>query len=365
MKIESIIIQNFRCFGPDKTTIELESGVTAFVGGNGAGKTAVLQALSRLFGVTSGQRTVRPRDFYLSPDQKELQSGTSLSVEVIFSFPELENLEGDAIDAAVPEFFLQMAASSPGAPLKARIKLKATWTDNGTPDGVVDEDIRWIRTLDDNFSWDECERVEGVERGSIQLVYLPATRDAATQVTSLLKGRLWQAAKWSDKFRKTSARSAEVIQKRFEREGPARFILERLLRRWSQVHEADTDTTPILRLFENRFGELVRNANFAFHPDEAGQERDLTELSDGQRSLFHISLTAATLEVERDAFAFTGEESLFDQEKLRRQHMTVLAIEEPENCGRHFFSRVLLLSHVKLVSCHRPKLYFQAIRRLS
>lgn len=345
MKIERISIQNFRCFGQRPTTIDLDGGVTAFVGGNGSGKTAVFQALSRLFGVTTGQRIVRRRDFHLAPDQQDLQSGASLSVEVIFSFPELEGLDEEAAEDAVPEFFMQMAASAPGAPLKARMKLRAVWTDDGTPDGSVDEDIRWITTLDDDFEWDECKRIRAVERGSIQLIYVPAARDAATQVTSLLKGRLWQAAKWSQQFRDRSARSAKDIQEGFEREAPAQFVIERLARRWKQVHQADTDTTPILRLVESRFEELVRKAEFAFYPDEAGQERELADLSDGQRSLFHLALTAATLEVEKDAFALPARESSFEQEKLRRAYLTLLAIEEPENSLSPFFlSRIIAQS---------------------
>lgn len=76
-----------------------------------------------------------------------------------------------------------MAASAPGAPLKVRIRLEATWTDDGTPDGSIDEDIRWVTTLDGDFEWEECKRLQPVERGSIQLMYLPATRDAARFVT--------------------------------------------------------------------------------------------------------------------------------------------------------------------------------------
>lgn len=342
MKIESVSIRNFRCFGPRGTKIKLEGCVTAFVGGNGSGKTAVFLALSRLFGVTSAQRTVRRQDFHLPADQQVLQSGETLSIEVLFSFPELEGLDEDAIEDAVPEFFLQMAASAPGAPLKARMRLQATWTDDGTPDGSIEEDLRWITTLDDDFEWVDCKRVQAVERGSIQLIYVPAARDAAGQVTALLKGRLWQAAKWSDRFRNGSAENAQKIQRQFEREKPARFVIERLSRRWKQVHEADTDTTPVLRLVENRFEELVRKAEFAFFPDEAGQERALADLSDGQRSLFHIALTATTLEVEKDVFAQPAEESSFDQEKLRRTGLTFLAIEEPENSLSPFFlSRIV------------------------
>jgi putative ATP-dependent endonuclease of the OLD family len=343
MKIEKVSIKNFRCFGPRGTKIKLESGVTAFVGGNGSGKTAVFQALSRLFGITPAQRTVRRRDFYLPADQHELQSGATLSLEVLFSFPELGSLDEDAAEDAVPEFFLQMAASAPGAPLKARMRLQATWVDDGTPDGSIDEDLRWIATLDDDFEWDDCKRVQAVERGSIQLIYVPAARDAVGQVTALLKGRLWQAAKWSDGFRERSAVSARNIQRQFEREAPAQFIIERLSNRWTQVYEADTDTTPVLRLVESRFEELVRKAEFALSPDEAGQERSLADLSDGQRSLFHIALMAATLEVEKDVFAQPADESSFDQEKLRRTCLTFLAIEEPENSLSPFFlSRIVV-----------------------
>jgi predicted ATP-dependent endonuclease of OLD family len=66
VKIESLSIENFRCFGPKPTKIDFETGVTAFVGGNGSGKTAAFQALSRLCGVTEAQRTVRRQDFHLA-----------------------------------------------------------------------------------------------------------------------------------------------------------------------------------------------------------------------------------------------------------------------------------------------------------
>ena len=92
---------------------------------------------------------------------------------------------------------------------------------------------------------------------------------------------------------------ATMIPEQFQNESPAQFVLERLKRRWKQVHEADTDSTPVLRLIEHRFEEFVRKADFAFYPDEAGQERSLAELSDGQRSLFHIALTAASSVLER------------------------------------------------------------------
>ena len=345
MKIEEIHIKNFRCFGPKGAKIKLESCVTAFVGGNGSGKTATFQALSRLFGVTTADRSLRRQDFHLPSNSRELVSGASLSIEVLFKFPELVGLEEDEAEDAVPEFFIQMAASAPGSPLKARMRLEATWIDDGTPDGSIDEDLRWITTLDEDFEWEECKRVQAVERASIQLIYIPAARDAAAQVTALLKGRLWQAARWSDEFRISTEERTQEIHKLFEQEKPTEFIIKRLTKRWRQVHEADTDSTPALRLVAGRFEELVRKAEFAFSPDEAGQERSLADLSDGQRSLFHIALTAATLEVEKEVFARAAEGVPFEYEKLRRTSLTILAIEEPENSLSPFFlSRIVTLA---------------------
>lgn len=362
MKIERIKLQNFRCFGYEAVELNFEEVLTTLVGGNGSGKTAVLQAVSRLFGTSSAQRSVQRRDFHIPVDRQELQSGDSLFVEAVLAFPELAEQDGSPLDA-VPEFFNQMAASGAGQPLKARLRLQATWTDDGTLEGAIEEDIRWIRVLDDNFEWGDCSRVQAVERSSIQFIYLPANRDATTQVTALLKGRLWQAAKWSAEFRDASSDNAGQIQSSFEEEEPSKALLERLSRRWRQVHEADTDSQPRLRLIENRFEELVRKAEFTFAPDEEGQERRLSELSDGQRSLFHIALTAATLETEREAFALPADDSSFEQDKLRRVHLTILAIEEPENSLSPFFlSRIIkqareigaLSSAQVLLSSHSP-----------
>ncbi|MEE4013455.1 AAA family ATPase [Roseibium sp. FZY0029] len=341
MKIETISVRNFRCFGPEWMEVSLQEQVTAFVGGNGSGKTALFQALSRLFGVTRTDRTVTKKDFHIAHDEEELPDGRALEIECLLGFPELDE-EEDEDAPAVPDFFNHMAASGPDEPLKARIRLVARWIEDGTPDGTVEEDIRWITTLGNEFEWDTFPKVSAVDRASIQVVYVPALRNAADRVTELLKGRLWRAALWSSDLGARATEGAELIQNQFDQEAPSNFIIERLTHRWQQVYEGDTDTIPNLRLIESRIEELVRRAEFVFHPDEAGRNRILADLSDGQRSLFHIALTAATLETEQAALALAAAESPFDQEKLRRTHLTVLAIEEPENSLSPFFlSRIV------------------------
>lgn len=344
MKIEKIRLKNFRCFGDEVVELKFEDVLTTLVGGNGSGKTAVLQAVSRLFGTSSAQRTIQRRDFHIPADQQELPTGAQLFIEAIFAFPEQSEEENSPFNG-VPEFFNAMSVSGMGKPLHARIRLQATWTDDGTPEGTIEEEIRWIVSSTDDFSWEECRRVQAAERSSIQFIYLPANRDATTQVTSLLKGRIWQAARWSEKFKDSAFKKANQIQISFKQEKAAKFLLNRISHRWQQVHEADTDSEPCLRLIENSFEELVRKAEFTFKPDEAGREHRLSELSDGQRSLFHIALTAATLETEQDAFVLSADKSCFEQDKLRRVYLTILAIEEPENSLSPFFlARIINLA---------------------
>ena len=64
MKIASITLRNFRRFGDSPTTVELAEDITALVGANGSGKTALLTALNRLFGTTQNMRTMRRSDFH-------------------------------------------------------------------------------------------------------------------------------------------------------------------------------------------------------------------------------------------------------------------------------------------------------------
>ena len=339
MKLERLTVSNFRCFGSGPTRIKFEQDVTAFVGSNGSGKTAVFAALGRLFGVTVAQRTVVKSDFHVPPELAGVATGTRLAIDCVLGFPGLAKGEDDV---AVPEVFSHMAVSGPDEPLKVRIRLEATWTDDTTPGGAVEEDIRWVASLDDDVDWAKCRKVAALERSFIQLVYVPANRNAFDQVTALLKGRLWRAARWSGEMSEAATETAGRLQERFDAEAPSRFITERLEKRWNQVHRGDSAARPALRLLENRLEDLVRQAEFVFLPDASGQARNLYELSDGQRSLFHIALTAATLEIERDALSEAPAEDAFDRERLRRTYLTLLAIEEPENSLSPFFlSRIM------------------------
>lgn len=360
MNISSLTLINFRCFGATSTNINLEQGLTCLIGNNASGKTAVFQALNRLFGIGTANRRIVKEDFHICTDEQALLSGSTLVLDAVFSFPELESVDNDLEAKSVPEFFNQMLVGEPNASPKARMQLRATWIDDGTPDGSIEEELRWLNSLDDGFSWDDCRRVQPAERATIQLIYVPAKRDASTQIAALLKSRLWRAAKWSVDLKQKSQKGAGDIQACFEQEAPTQLINQSIQKKWQELNATATYTKPSIRLLDSSFQQLIREAEFIFSPDEAGNERPVSALSDGQRSLFHLALTASTLEAEREA-AKTAQ--AFDVDKLLQVHLTLLAIEEPENNLSPFFlARIMqLASEIAalqgaqvLVSSHSP-----------
>jgi putative ATP-dependent endonuclease of OLD family len=341
--IESLTLMNFRCFGPEPVTIELDAVLTVMVGANGTGKSATFEALARLFGVTAEQRRIRPDDFHVPIDEEDVPATRELSIDVVMAFPELGNDDEDETDDsnAVPEFFRQMAADERGE-LKCRFRLEATWTDDACVDGTVTEEVRVVHTLDSEYAEDEWSPLRPLDRARIQMIYVPAARDGARHVTAFLRGRLWRAAQWSDELKAVVDEASDTLTDQFRSEAVVRTVERALARRWQDLHQAVTDANPIFRPVDRDFAQIVSKAQLVFEPTETGRERLADQLSDGQRSLLHIALAAATLDVE--AMITSGaKEDEFDVEQARVPSLTLLVVEEPENgLSPYFLSRIVL-----------------------
>jgi putative ATP-dependent endonuclease of OLD family len=339
MYLERLVVTNFRCFGSQSQTVAFGSGMTAFVGANGSGKTALMQALLRLFGVTNEQRRVRRQDFHIPAAETNAPSQRTFSIEAILAFPELEGDDAQAV-AAVPEFFHQMAADEEGQ-LKCRLRLEATWADDGSLEGAIDQKFWAIRTLAAQYEESQCSEIKPSDRGRVQIIYVPAVRDGASQVAAFLRGRLWRAIAWSEAVKTVLSDSGQTLNETFRDEPAVDVIATALEKRWQEIHSAGTDSTPSFRPVDLRLQEFIRKVEIVFEPDEAGRERSLEELSDGQRSLFHLAMMAATLDVEAGIVAGTTA-AAFQQGAAVLPALTMIAVEEPENNLAPFYlSRII------------------------
>jgi ABC-type cobalamin/Fe3+-siderophores transport system ATPase subunit len=338
MYVESVTLRNFRCFADPGVRVELQSDLTAFIGNNGTGKTAACQALQRLFGITSDERTVRVDDFHVPADETDAPDERSLSIEAVLAFPELKT--GGGYAAGIAGFFTHVAADASGE-LKCRILLQSTWTADGTVDGTVETTISAISTFEETFTEQQMHALSAADRSRIQFVYVPASRDGARQVTTFLRGRLWRAARWSDELREEVRKSAESVGIRFHEEEATKAVEAAVRERWQELHGAGTHSTPRFHPLETEVEELLRAAELTFEPDRTSVARPARLLSDGQRSLVHLALTTASLDLEEiareDLLGLT-----FDMSVAMLPDLTVLAVEEPENnLSAFYLSRII------------------------
>ncbi len=339
MYIESLVLQNFQCFGDQRTVIDLEPGLTPFIGSNGAGKTAACHALQRLFGISTDDRAVRVDDFHVPAGETDAPQSRTLVIEAVLAFPELDDDDDQGKDA-VPEFFHRMVADDQGS-LKCRIVLEATWEADGTVNGDLSTKLWIVRTFDETYGDGDRTALPGAERARIQMIYVPASRDGARQVTAFLRGRLWRAARWSEEFRELVKTSAEQVSDRFHGEAATSTVEKALAQRWRQLHGAGTHSTPRFQPIEPDVTQLLRDTELLFEPDHAGTGRSARLLSDGQRSLLHMALTTVTVNIENQLVS-GGPAANFDMTSAHLPALTLLAIEEPENNLAPFYlSRIV------------------------
>jgi putative ATP-dependent endonuclease of OLD family len=340
--IEKVTISNFRCFGPAPVAITIASQITAIVGPNAAGKTALLQALSKLFGVSQAQRSIQRSDFHVGPeDDPDSRDRCDLYIDVLISLPELG--DGSATPESIAPSFRHMKIEREGDTPICRLRMEAKWEDDGTVEGEVSQDLFWIDTLDDEPVENQCHPVTTADRGLIQLYYTPASRDAGAQVRATagaLAARLLRAIEWSSETEAAVQEATDNLTEAFEGEEAVAAIAKALAKRWNGLHDDVVDTKPRLSLVSRRFEEVVSKIAVIFEQGPDGHERALGELSDGQQSLFYFALAAAVFDLERAVVA--GGVAGFRDDSLRIPALTLFALEEPENhLSPYFLARII------------------------
>ncbi len=344
MQITSLTICNFRCFGESPVTISL-ADLSAFVGTNGCGKSAVLQALARMFSVVSDERRIEREDFHVPPGKTldELKSA-NLWIEARLEFPELKGGKGGDAVAAV---FKHMTIERPKQAPFCRIRLSAEWKSvEGLADGEIQDETFWIATADETFEDRHKHTFRAADRSRVQVLYVPAARDPLRQlrqVSGSVLHRMLAAIDWTaSKVKERLESEAAEVNAAFGGEAGVKTIHKALTDNWQQLYSAPVYQQVTLRPTPGRLSEILKRVEATFSPAPPDSYYDLSRLSDGMKSLFYLAIVGSLFDVE--AGLANGIAKGIDKDRFGSANLTILAIEEPENhLSPHYLARIMRL----------------------
>jgi predicted ATP-dependent endonuclease of OLD family len=341
--IESVTLSNFRCFGPEPTTISL-GDMVSFVGHNGSGKSTVLESIVKLFGVSRTDRALKPTDFHVPKGQKlEDQENRTLFIEAKFTFPELSDTVTGTSCLAIPEFFNQMTVGEPGSAPYCRIRLEGAWSQGNTAEGDIEQKLYWITTNDEE---DEKSKISvtASQRSQIHVYYVPAIRDPISQikyVTGSIMYRLIRAIKWSDEFKENHEGLVEEFKTAFQSEAGIDTIQSSISKLWKELSGSELYRDILISPLNNEFKKVVSRLEVILSPSPDGGEEDISRLSEGLRSLFYLSLIQSAFHIEEAVIKDDAESKGFASEHIKPPYLTIFAIEEPENhLAPHYLGRI-------------------------
>ena len=337
MKLAALRITNFQCFGPRPQAVIFDPSTTMVIGPNGSGKTAILQALSRLFDANPSRRRVRREDFHVPFEEDSAPKERKLTIEADFLLPEAA--AGSPESNAIPPCFNHMRLDDGGTTLKIRFKLEATMGAGGD----IEESLYYVLGKEQNGD-DKLKRVPRTERNHIAVYYLPAKREPLDQIrsgTASLLGRIVRAVDWAEEGEKFDT-AADELKALVTANSAIANINTTITKAWSALHKGShfRDANVVFGL--DNLGGLIENLSVEFNPAHASQTVDYSLLSDGQKSLLYLSLVVTFIEIGRRAMSPTrGCGDKIQLDLLNPPVFSLVAIEEPENSlAPHYLGRI-------------------------
>jgi predicted ATP-dependent endonuclease of OLD family len=336
VKLKIIRLSSFQSFGPEPTELSLEN-ITYLIGPNGSGKTAVLQALCRLFAFDPSLRRIRRSDFHVPHNEKEDESPDErqLWIEADFVFPELEDEENNS---TVAPHFSHMRLENPEGLPRVRYRLSATMG----MDGDIEETLVYVLDANADGSPLTTAQVTRAERNHVQVHYLPARRDPAEHIAygaNALLGRMLRAVNWDGERVKVKGLTDQISESLAA--NPSVETVSKCLKEiWSTLHKGSFFADPKITFVASEIEALLRHLSVSFSPGHDENLVDFSRLSDGQKSMLYLSLVLSSQAIGRAVLA--GEDNSFDPEKLRPPVFTLVALEEPENSlSPHYLGRIV------------------------
>lgn len=330
MRLSKLILSNFRCYGSMETVIDFED-ITTFIGANSSGKSAALQALTKLFGEASSERTLEKSDFYVQHDEVlEDQEKRKLYIEANFNFPEIKDDNGET-NYAIPTYFDNFVVANTGEAPYLRIRLQASWEQSNTPDGIIESKICYMSISED--AEEVATKVPPSELSQIKIIYVPAIRNPSTLLKNATGTLLWRVLKsinWSSEIKENIKEQLKRAEESLFEEAGLEKVRDSLKEHWKKYHKDTRYSEANIRFNSTDLDQLIKKFEVDFMPSITQKAYPIESLGDGLRSLFYLSLVDSFLEIEQQAMENSDGENapLFN---IPIPALTILAIEEPEN----------------------------------
>lgn len=342
MQLTKIILSNYRCFGEEPTTIEINN-LTGFIGHNSSGKTALLSALMKLFGEKSSDRIIERSDFHI-PESIDQDSVTKneLYIEAQFEFLELE---GDKDSISIPVFFKNMVVSEVRGKPYLRIRLEANWEKSSNPEGSIDSNVYYITSTTEEINPEDKRNIKRHDLDQIKMIYVPAIRKPDEQlknVSGTIISRLLNGISWSEQTKaKIKTKVSETEEIFFEEKG-VESLKKSLETQWNSYHKDIRYSNPKINFNSTDLETILKKVEVTFSPTETHRDYRVEELGDGLRSLFYLSLVNTFLEIEEEILKSINDDKEEEIFTLIPPVLTIVAVEEPENhISPHLLGRVV------------------------
>ncbi|WP_350608469.1 AAA family ATPase [Pseudoalteromonas sp. MER144-MNA-CIBAN-0113] len=343
MLLKKLVVSGYKSISiSHPQTIEFDPQLTVFIGHNGTGKSATLEALNKLFSIDHSLRGIIPSDFHL-PDDVDPVTPRNLTIEAWFS---LANANGNP---SIPPLINGLTASSSTGEIIFRVRLEASISFDYNPLGDVDENI-WVIDGDmEEPEDDNKHRLSATQRNAIQVNYVPANRDPLVQLkysSKAILGRLLKAIKWSEGEQESFEAQAQQLNQLASDNLALTQITQAINHNWQEIYKGRHLNQAGLNFPVGDVDEILRLIQLQFMPDATGNKVDTSRLSDGQKSLVYFALTKALFDIDKATrqAVVSNQPSNFDADKMKLPIFSLIVLEEPENhLSPHYLGRIIKL----------------------
>jgi putative ATP-dependent endonuclease of the OLD family len=341
MKLVKLNLENYRSFGPSPTSIDI-SDLTALIGSNSAGKTTVLSAILKLFGES---KDIKRTDFHVLHNQTpEEIVNNYFKIEAKFEFYK-ENDEND--DYSIPLYFENFIVSEPGGNPYIRILLHATWQKSNDPEGSIDYRYYYIQCPEGEIQEEHLKPISAHDRSKIKVIYVPAVRNPSEQLKNASGTILWRILKqinWKKSDQELIKEKIELLDTQVSNQQGISTVKSIIADQWKHYHNDQRYSNANIKFGSNDLENILKKLDVEFTPSHTEKAFKVTDLGDGLKSLFYLTLIDSLLELENKAI----EEITNNVEEESRvlnidpPALTIVLVEEPENhVSPHLLGKVM------------------------